>query len=84
MSKKYNKILVAYVNKFKTNDRRYLNIKNVSQEPVIIDPGASITLIRTPDEVLKKYPRVPHYVKEEVVEMLDDKEVEEITKDIPF
>lgn len=84
MSKKYNKILIGYVQKTKAGDKYYLSIKNVSQEPVIIDPGEKVYLNKTPSDLIKKYPKVPHYSKSEVVEMLDDEETEKITKDIPF
>lgn len=84
MPKKYVKILIGYVNKYKTNDGEYLSIKNVSSEPVVIEPGESLIMRKTPPEVREKYPKVPHFTKDEVVEMLTDKEVNKITEEIPF
>jgi hypothetical protein len=84
MPKKFNKVLIGYVNKYKTKDGHYLSIKNVSQEPVVIEPGESLLMQRTPDDIKQKYPKVPHFSKSEVVEALDDKEVKKINDEIPF
>jgi len=84
MPKQYSKVLIGYVNKYKTNDGEYLSIKNVSEEPVVIEPGESLIMRKTPPEIRAKYPKVPHFTKDEVVEMVSDKEVKKINDEIPF
>jgi hypothetical protein len=84
MPKQYNKVLIGYVNKYKTKDGEYLSIKNVSQEPVVIEPGESIMMSKTPAEIRAKYPKVPHFSKSEVVTQLSDREVDEVNEEIPF
>lgn len=84
----YVKQLIGYVNENKNGDGHYLSIKNVSEEPIIIEPGKSIFLNRTPSETLQKFPKVPHYSKSVKVE--DGSAPEETTQEedtsdkIPF
>ena len=84
MPKKYVKILIGYINKYKTNDGEYLSIKNVSEEPVVIEPGESLIMRKTPPEVREKHPKVPHFTKDEVVVEMTDGEVNKINDEIPF
>jgi len=84
MPKKYVKILIGYVNKSRTNGGEYLSIKNVSTEPVVIESGESLIMRKTPLEVREKYPKVPHFTKDEVIETMSDKGVDKINEEIPF
>ena len=61
---KYKSILVGYINKDKTNpDKKYLSVKNVSEEQIIIEPGKSIFLNITPASIKESNPNIPDFSK---------------------
>ena len=70
----YKKILSGYINDSKNGDGKYLSIKNLSEEQVVIEPGASIFLNMTPKEIRDKNPKIPMFSKSVKVE--DEAEVD--------
>lgn len=80
----YKKILSGYINDSKNGDGKYLSIKNLSEEPVVIEPGASVFLNMTPKEIRDKNPKIPMFSKSVKVED-EVEEVEEVdAEDLPF
>lgn len=78
----YKKILIGYINESKRGDGHYLSIKNVSDEPVTIEPDGKLFLSRTPDEILQKHPKVPHYSKSVKVETQPSEQ--QLNEDVPL
>lgn len=60
---KYQDILVAYENDSQKGEGKYLSIKNVSDQDIVIEPGQKIFLNKTPQWKLEKYPKAPIYSK---------------------
>lgn len=82
----YKKIISAWLNDSKNKPgEKYLSVKNVSDEPIIIEPGTSLFLNMTPKEIIEKNPNIPLFsksIKEE--EAATDFSSEDIAEDLPF
>ncbi len=60
----YKNILTGYINQSKKNpEQRYLTIKNVSEEQIVIEPGTSLFLNMTPGHIREKNPNIPVFSK---------------------
>ncbi len=57
----YKTILTGYVNNSKNGNGQYLTITNVSDEDIVLKKGEKIFLNKTPQSVLEKHPKVPHF-----------------------
>lgn len=80
----YKNILTGYVNERKDGEGHYLVISNVSDQDITIEAGGKIYLNRTPADVLKQHPKVPHYSKSVKVEDQNTNSQEDISMDVPF
>lgn len=86
----YKKILSGYVNDSKNGKGRYLTITNMSGENIVLKPGDKLFLNETPQEMLAKNPKIPHFSKSVKIEdgIEADKEstdvAEDVSEDIPF
>ena len=82
----YKKIISAWLNESKNKPgEKYLSIKNVSDEDVVIQAGQSLFLNMTPKDVRDKNPNVPLFSKSVKVE--DETEAmtsEQIADDVGF
>lgn len=75
----YKKIVSAWLNDSKNGDGKYLSVKNVSDEEIIIKPGESLFLNMTPKNIRDKNPSVPMFSKSVKVD-----ENEDVSDDVPF
>jgi hypothetical protein len=74
----YKSILIGYINDSKNDpSRKYLSLKNVSDEDVLIKAGESIFLNMTPREIKEKNPKVPLFSKSVKIEDLNEGPYEE-------
>jgi len=84
----YKNILTGYVNERQDCTGHYLVLTNVSDEDVVIKAGEKLYLNRTPAQILKDNPKVPHYSKsvkiEDQNEAVHQTSQEDISSDIPF
>lgn len=76
--------LTGYVNKDRNSERQYLTITNVSEEDVVIKAGEKLFMNRTPNDILAKYPKMPHYKKDVPPVLSQDNVSEEVANNIPF
>lgn len=76
--------LSGYVNERKEGGH-YLVITNLTDEDIVIKAREKLYMNRTPNETLKKHPKVPHYSKSVKIEEVEQ-EIEESleSSDIPF
>lgn len=85
---KYKKIWIAYINDSRTDgDKKYLAVKNVSGEDVLIKDGQSIFLNQVPPHIKEKYPAIPDFSKSVVIknneeDVADRQEKELAEKDL--
>ncbi len=83
MKTQYRRILEGYVNDSKDGSNVYLSIKNVSDKPIVINPGEKLFLNRTHDSQKLDHPTWPDFWKSEKIE--DQKQTsEDVSDDIPF
>lgn len=75
----YKKIVSAWLNDSKNGDGKYLSVKNVSDEEIVIKPGESLFLNMTPKNIRDKNPSVPMFSKSIKVD-----ENEDVSDDVPF
>jgi len=81
----YINILSGYVNERKEGGGHYLTITNVSEEDVVIKAGEKLYMNRTSQEILDKYPKVPHYSKSvKIDDDMSNEEVEDVSDSVPF
>lgn len=83
----YKKIISAWLNESKNKPgEKYLSIKNVSEEPITIEPGTSLNLNMTPASVRDEHPGVPLFSKSVKVEETEIQEYtsEGVADDVPF
>jgi hypothetical protein len=81
----YKKIISAWLNESKNKDgEKYLSIKNVSDEDVVIPAGQSLFLNMTPKDIREKFPNTPLFSKSVKVEDQEQAEKDDISDDIPF
>lgn len=78
----YKKQISAWLNDSKNGDGKYLSIKNVSEEAVVIEPGQSLFLNMTPKEVRDQHPGVPLFSKS--VKVDEEYASEDTADDVPF
>lgn len=79
----YKNILIAYLNDSKSKpNSKYLSIKNVSDEPIVIEPQGKVCLNMTPDFIRAKNPKMPLYSKSVKIEENGQEEVK--NEDFPF
>ena len=81
----YKKIISAWLNDSKNKPgEKYLSVKNVSDEPIIIEPGTSLFLNMTPKEVREKNPNIPLFSKSIKEEEAVEQSSEDLSDDVPF
>lgn len=81
----YKKIVSAWLNESKNKPgEKYLTVKNVSDEDIVIKSGESLFLNMTPKEVRDKNPSVPLFSKSVKVEEDEGPTSQEVASDIPF
>lgn len=82
----YKKIASAWINDSKDGNRKYLSIKNVSDEPIIIKPGENFFMNMTPKKIRDEHPGVPIFSKEIKIDDINEIDFEdsEETIEIPF
>lgn len=68
MASNYKNILTGYINTSVKGDGKYLSIKNVSDQPVVINPGEKISMSMTPENIKEQYPNTPDFKKSVKVE----------------
>jgi len=83
---KYKNLLTGYLNESKNNpERRYLVITNVSDEGVFLEPGEKLYMNETPDFIIEKNPKMPHFTKSvKVEEDQVQEQKKDVSSDIPF
>jgi hypothetical protein len=64
----YKNVFISYENTRQADGSKYLTVKNVSGEPVVIKDGETVYLNKTPKDRLEQYPTAPHYSKSVKVE----------------
>lgn len=80
----YKKILSGYLNTNKNGNGKYLTITNVSDEPIVIEPGKKLFMNMTSKEIRDKYPKVPLFSKSIKVEDRQPLPIEVDPNDVPF
>lgn len=89
----YKTIWMAYLNTDrKFPDKKYLAVKNMSEEPITIQPGESIYLNMVPKDVRDRFPKMPLFKKSVPVtqshshynEDPRDVNTKELAGDVPF
>jgi len=81
----YKKILTGYVNDSKKGDGQYLTITNASDEDIVLKPGEKLYLNKTSQELLSKYPKIPHFSKSiKIEEKVQEPTSEDVADDIPW
>ena len=81
----YKTIISAWLNdsKDKTGSK-YLSVKNVSERPIVIEPGQSLFLNMTPKHITEKNANVPMFSKSVKVEEEQEYDSKEVADDVPF
>lgn len=87
MKPEYKRILEGYINESKDGVNVYLSIKNVSDQPITINPGEKLFLNRIHDSQKLNHPTWPDFWKSEKVEQNATKQEfnsEKVADEVPF
>jgi len=89
MQAQYKNIIAAWLNDSKDHpEKKYLSVKNVSGEDVVIKAGESLFLNMTPKEYREKNDKIPLFTKsvkiEQDVVSGDQLKGDDVADNVPF